>query len=290
VPLNPLLASLFGNVAADGQAEAIASIERDIKEQRLSEFDQFPAKLTSCHTNYDPPRCAWTEQEYDKDGQRVDKAGGRFGTSTYMPAFAVGNGTLPAASYPVQVWMRSRIDVTTNDLGPVFEYDWQTSPTNNLDIRWVGTARGQTFFISSNTPTLVAYIDLPKGTWSVSVNVLGSLNPQSGNYGGACGIWTQLTGVNANDWFMGTTQCVVVDRHAMLGGTSDQSLGTGSMNCIFSNYTDSVLKMFAMTYGTCSGTIVPYAPNLVVANTVGTSIVCTRLSDAWYYNGPSITL
>jgi hypothetical protein len=92
---------------------------------------EFPAKITSF--DQATGRCTWALQDYNDVGRRIDSVLGVVGTLTNMPAYPVGNGVMPpvlgtgasgsGSGFPIEVWMRHRID--TDTLGPVFEFDWQ---------------------------------------------------------------------------------------------------------------------------------------------------------------------
>lgn len=85
-------------------------------------IDRFPAVVTAIDRGYNPPRYSWTEQSFDKNGQRMIKPAGRFGTATASPAFAYGDGShLPTADLPMPVTMTRRCVVDT--LGPVYEFN-----------------------------------------------------------------------------------------------------------------------------------------------------------------------
>lgn len=96
--------------------------------------DEFPAKVTG----YDSASgaCYWTRQTYGADGRRMDDPLDITGTPTRSPAYPVGNGLMPPveggdgsgsdSGFPVEVWMRRRLVISSGDAaGTVaYEFDW----------------------------------------------------------------------------------------------------------------------------------------------------------------------
>jgi hypothetical protein len=104
--------------------------KRRLDAMATPEGDRFPALLTDSDDSYDPVRVLWTEQTYDANGQRYEMPNGRQGTATWMPAFAVGGGTLPAEGAwgdGIEVELRRRLVAidpdTVDSMGPVYEFD-----------------------------------------------------------------------------------------------------------------------------------------------------------------------
>lgn len=111
----------------------LAALRRQVGAMARGDDERFPALLTDSDDGYDPVRVLWAEQDFDANGLRTTKVGGRSGTATNMPAFAVGGGTLPATgAWPadgVEVELRRRrvaddADDPGETLGPVYEFDW----------------------------------------------------------------------------------------------------------------------------------------------------------------------
>jgi hypothetical protein len=64
-------------------------------------------------------RYSWTEQTFDATGGRIDKPGGRTGSTTYSPAYAFGDGSV-VTDFPHPTTLTRR--VVTATLGPVYEF------------------------------------------------------------------------------------------------------------------------------------------------------------------------
>lgn len=64
---------------------------------------------------------SWTEQGYDERGLRYTKPGGQSGTTTWNPAVAYGDGTLPT-TFPQEVTIRRR--GLSASRGVLWEFPW----------------------------------------------------------------------------------------------------------------------------------------------------------------------
>lgn len=94
-----------------------------VMRQAVPQRDEFPARLTAGEDG----RFAWTELEYDRFGQLIEKpasAGGRTGTFAASPAFPM-SGSGPS-TFPVDVRLRRRllaVNADATSLGAVYEFD-----------------------------------------------------------------------------------------------------------------------------------------------------------------------
>jgi hypothetical protein len=105
----------------DAAADFIRQVEanqRELDRREPPSRDHFPAILTGTDGM---GRFSWTEQEFSATGARMN--GDRRGTTTWGPAYAVGDGTGPLpTALPVQTWLRRVLG--HSDRGPVYEFDW----------------------------------------------------------------------------------------------------------------------------------------------------------------------
>jgi hypothetical protein len=79
--------------------------------------DRFPARVDSYDSG--TQRYSWTEQTFDATGSRIDKPGGRTGSTTYSPAYAFGDGSV-VTDFPHPTTLTRRL--VAGSLGPVYEF------------------------------------------------------------------------------------------------------------------------------------------------------------------------
>lgn len=125
-------------------AREVEILRRTVQDMTGEPLDHFPAKVTAVKlaaagsgsgagtsSELSLARFSWAERTFDRYGKRIDLPLGRTGSADYMPAFAVGTGKIPNNTvFPFDVWLRRRLiasDTDGTDLGPVFEFDWQSA-------------------------------------------------------------------------------------------------------------------------------------------------------------------
>lgn len=114
---------LLTRSTSDAVNDAIRQSE-ETREELERMRRKLPAEFAAAITSYDGATgsCGWKLRGYNSNGLRIDHNSGLTGSPTWMPAYPVGNGEMPPPSFPVDVWLRTRL--RTSDKGPVYEFDW----------------------------------------------------------------------------------------------------------------------------------------------------------------------
>lgn len=121
-PVQPGFLSASAALEVNAAIASAAFTQERLRQMEAAREEWVAVKLTSCDTAATPARCAWTERAWQADGTRYDKPSGRSGTTAFRPALLIGNGVVPPAAFPVDVW--ARITVVADTLDQVLEVEW----------------------------------------------------------------------------------------------------------------------------------------------------------------------
>lgn len=194
--------------ALDGAVELAERTHRTLMRLELAFRDEFPARLTAWDAA--TQRASWTEESWDRNGQRYIRPAGRTGTPTFMPAVPVGNGLMPPDAFPVQVWLRRR-DVATEAatgtyIGPVYEFDWVCACAGSGSGSGSGSGGGQLTGCCPGAipPTLTATFDVTSGSYAGMDGQSMTLTYSGGQWVGSATftgiLWTVRLSCDGTTW------------------------------------------------------------------------------------------